>query len=141
MKKILSILAVSFLSASVFAYDFVIQDRQINYNVDTLKFYENSILMEDSEVQKLFPEYQILYISDFDKNKKYFMKNSAFGTKKILLLNDTNRTFHRFFIYPESSRNEVIKGQDDIKSLITVYGKKNVRLKHEGGDEFEIVVK
>ena len=30
---------------------------------------------------------------------------------------------------------------EQIKSLITIYGKKNVRLKHEGGDEFEIVVK
>lgn len=141
MKKLFLFLSLFVISTSAFAYEFQIQDRTINYNVDTLKFYENSILMNDSEVQKLFPEYKIVYISDFDKNRKYEMKNSSFGTKKILLLNDTNRTFHRFFIYPESSRNEIIKGQDDIKSLITVYGKKNVRLKHEGGDEFEIVVK
>ena len=141
MKKLVLLLALFLSFAPAFAYEFQVQDRTINYNVDTLKFYENSILMSDIEVQKLFPEYEILYISDFDKNRKYEMKNSSFGTKKILLLNDTNRTFHKFFIYPESSRNEVVKGQDDIKSLITVYGKKNVRLKHEGGDEFEIVVK
>ena len=62
--------------------------------------------------------------------------------KKVLLLNDTIRTFHNFFIYPLSSRNDFQEFKNgEIKSLITIYGNKNVRLKHEGGDEFEIVVK
>ena len=70
------------------------------------------------------------------------MKNSFFGKKKILLLNDRNRTFHLFYIYPESARDSYKdKKAGEIKSLITVYGKKDVRLKHSGGDEFIIVVK
>ena len=46
-------------------------------------------------------------------------------------------------VNPVSSENQINKEDKDcaIKSLITIYGKKNVRLKHEGGDEFEIVVK
>ena len=44
--------------------------------------------------------------------------------------------------YTTSSRDEFQEFKNgEIKSLITIYGKKNVRLKHEGGDEFEIVVK
>ena len=99
--------------------------------------------LDENEVRELFPDYEIILISDFDKNKKYFMKNSLFKSKKILLLNDTRRTFHMFYIYPISSRNQVNSDDKDykVKSLITVYGKKNVRLKHFGLDEFEIVVK
>ena len=145
MRKILlSLFALFLLSNATFAsYVFQIQNRTVTYQEDELKFYENGKLLAPEEVNKLFPEYNLLLISDFDKNKKYKMKNSIFGTKKILLINDRNRTFHKFFIYPESSRNQIDKNDKNcsIKSLITIYGKKNVRLKHEGGDEFEIIVK
>ena len=143
MKKILfSIMALLFCS-SVFAnYDFIKNERNISYNEDELKFYENNRLLDENEIKELFPDYEIVLISDFDKNKKYHMKNSLFKSKKILLLNDTKRTFHMFYIYPISSRNQVNTDDKDykVKSLITVYGKKNVRLKHFGLDEFEIVV-
>lgn len=119
-----------------------LNDRTITFVEDELRFYENSNLLSESEVQTLFPDYKVVLLSDFDKNKKYKMKNSLFGKKKILLLNDTYRTFHKFYIYPESSRNAFKdKKAGEIKSLITVYGKKNVRLKHFGGDEFEITVR
>ncbi len=128
-------------------YEFFVDSRFIGFNNDELKFYElkgkDSRLLSNQEVQEIFPDYEIILISKFDKNKKYKMKNSLFKTRKILLLNDTNRTFHKFFVYPESSRNSLEKGLKEgmIKSLITIYGKKNVRLKHFGGDEFEVVVK
>ena len=145
MKKVLLSLFTLFLisGASFASYEFQIQNKTITYQEDELKFYENNKLLTPEEVNELFPEYNLLLISDFDKNKKYKMKNSLFGTKKILLVNDRNRTFHKFFIYPESSRNQIDKNDKNcaIKSLITIYGKKNVRLKHEGGDEFEIIVK
>ena len=141
MKKILALLTL-LLSCNALAYDFNLNDRLITYNQDTLKFYENSITLSKEEVQELFPDYQIILISKFNKEKKYTIKNSLFKSKKVLLLNDDTRTFHRFFVYPESSRDEFQNfKKGEIKSLITIYGKKNVRLKHEGGDEFEIVVK
>ena len=142
MKKLFYVF-VLFLSFVAFAnYEFNYQDRTIKYDEDTLKFYENSILLDNSEVKKIFPDYKIVLISHFDKNKKYEMKNSLFKSQKILLLNDTKRTFHGFFIYPNSSRDEFQNYKNgEIKSLFTIYGKKNVRLKHPGGDEFEIVVR
>ena len=141
MKKILLALSLM-LTFSAFAYEFNIGEREFSYNPDTLKFQEGSITLSTEEVQALFPDYQIILISKFDKDKKYKIKNSIFGTKKVLLLNDKTRTFHNFFIYPTSSRSEFKEFKNgEIKSLITIYGKKNVRLKHEGGDEFEIIVK
>ena len=141
MKKIFFILSLM-LTLSAFAYDFNIGEREFSYNSDTLKFQEGSITLSAEEVQALFPDYEIILISKFDKDKKYTIKNSLFGTKKVLLLNNDTRTFHKFFVYPTSSRNEFQEFKNgEIKSLITIYGKKNVRLKHEGGDEFEIVVK
>lgn len=143
MKKFLALFFLFFFSLPVFAYDFEISGRKLFYNEDELKFYENGCLLSPVEVQSLFEDREVILISEFDKNKKYKFKNSPFKSKKVLLLNDTGRTFHRFFIYPLSSRNQVDSSDKNyaVKSLITIYGKKNVRLKHSGGDEFEIVVK
>ena len=141
MKKALLLLSLM-LSFNAFAYNFNIGEREFSYSPDTLKFYESSITLSKDEVQALFPDYEIILISKFDKEKKYYIKNSLFKSKKILLLNNDTRTFHNFFIYPISSRNEFKNFKNgEIKSLITIYGKKNVRLKHSGGDEFEIVVR
>ena len=141
MKKLFLTLSLM-LGFGAFAYDFNIGEREFSYNPDTLKFYESSITLSSDELKTLFPDYEVVLISKFDKDKKYEMKNSIFGTKKVLLLNDDTRTFHGFYIYPTSSRDEFKEFKNgEIKSLITVYGKKNVRLKHSGGDEFEIVVK
>ena len=146
MKKILNILFVimSFMLFQGAFADCTFEDngRIITYVDDEMRFYENSVELSQDEVQKLFPEYTIVTISDFDKNRIYKMKNTFFGKKKILLLNDRNRTFHLFYIYPISARDGYKdKKPGEIKSIFTVYGKKNVRLKHFGGDEFEIVVK
>lgn len=135
MKKI--IFAILLLTTCAFCCDFKYKDNQLNYNEDTLKFYEGDRLLEVDEIKNIFSDYDVILISQFDKNKKLKIKNSIFKTKKILLLNDTNRTFHMFYVYPEASRYN----DPRIKSLITIYGKKNVRLKHQGGDEFEITIK
>ena len=141
MKKLFLTLSLM-LGFGAFAYDFNIGEREFSYNPDTLKFQEGSVTLSADEVKALFPDYEIILISKFDKEKKYTLKNSLFGAKKILLLNDDTRTFHNFFVYPISSRNEFKEFKNgEIKSLITIYGKENVRLKHSGGDEFEIVVK
>jgi len=148
MKKVFNCFVILFFTLMMFFSKavadcvFEADGRTITFDEDKFRFYEDSIELTQEEVQKIFPEYKILTISDFDKNKKYFMKNSLFGKKKILILNDRNRTFHLFYIYPVSARDGYKdKKPGEIKSLITVYGKKNVRLKHSGGDEFEIVVK
>jgi len=129
---------------SVFAFDFSIDNKNYTYNPDELKFYikdkNKSTKLTKEQVSELFPDYKIVLVSQFNDKRKYNIKNSLFKTQKILILNDTSRTFHLFDIYPVTSRNE-FQNSYDIKSLITIYGKKNVRLKHEGGDQFIINVK
>ena len=141
MKKTFLTLSI-LLSLGAFAYDFQYNNRTITYNPDTLKFYENSIVLSIDEVSEIFPDYQIIPIKKFDKERKFHIKNSLFKSKKVLILNNDTRTFHGFEAYPISSRNEFQNFKNgEIKSLMTIYGKKNIRLKHSGGDEFEVVVK
>lgn len=139
MKKIiLTLICLLFTNAfSAQLFDFNYNGHNLQYDGDKLKFYENSKELTKEEIAQIFPDYEIILISSADKNNKIKVKNSIFGSKKILLLNDTKRTFHLFFIYPLTSRYE----KQDIKSLITLFGHKNVRLKHSGGDEIELVVK
>lgn len=143
MKKIL-LSAFILLSVNALAYDFSIDGRKYSYNSDELKFYQmvnyNKALLKKEEVKNLFPDYEVILISEFNDKKKITVKNSPLKSKKILLLNDTQRTFHRFDIYPKASR-AVLDNNTNVKSLILIHGNKNVRLKHPGGDEFEIVAK
>ena len=85
MKKVFLVLSLM-LGLNSFAYEFNIGEREFSYNPDTLKFYESSVTLSAEEVQELFPDYQVILISKFDKEKKYKIKNSLFGVKKILLL-------------------------------------------------------
>ena len=144
MKKIIfSVLLTLFMSPVFANYDLKFDSRTITFNEDELKFYENGVLLSKDEVQKLFPDYEIVLISQFDKDKKLKISNKRMKQKKILLLNDEKyRTFHLFYIYPTVSRSEFQNYKNgEIKSLITVHGKKNVRLKHFGGDEFILDVR
>ena len=136
MKKII-LSALLLLSACAFCCTFKYQDSQLTYDENTLKFYEGDRLLSVQEVKDIFKDWEVVTISQFNDKKKLKLKNSLFKSKKVLLLNDTNRTFYEFYIYPETSRYQDTR----IKSLITIHGKKNVRLKHSGGDEFEITVK
>ena len=150
MKKVLFlilILASVNILPALASYELKFSDeaaeRIITYNEDELKFYENDELLSKEQVQALFPDYEIVLVSRFDKDKKFVLKNKRMQEKKILLLNDEKfRTFHLFYVYPVTSRSEFQNFKNgEIKSLITIHGKKNVRLKHSGGDEFILDVK
>jgi len=136
MKKII-LTTLSLLCLSAFCYTFKYQDNQLTYDENTLKFYEGDRVLTVQEVKDIFKDWEVITISQFNDKKKLKVKNSLFKSKKVLLLNDTNRTFYEFYIYPKTSRYQ----DERIKSLITIHGKKNVRLKHSGGDEFEITIK
>ena len=136
MKKII-LTSLILMLANVFAYEFEYQGHKLNYDEDTLKFYENDVLLTSDEVGRIFSDYEVVLVSKFSDKKKLRVKNSFFKSKKVLLLNDTNSTFHLFYIYPTASRYK----DEKVKSLITIHGKKNVRLKHSGGSELEIVIR
>lgn len=87
---------------------FISRGKFIAINSQDLKFfkytYKNNkftpIPLNEDEIQKLYPEYQIIKISEFENNtitlNKYF-----FSKKKVLLLNDTDQSFYKYTYKPK----------------------------------------
>lgn len=69
--------------------------------------------LTDSELQELFPEAQIVKISQF-KNNEYSVKLPLFKKGEILLVNDTDKYFHKYTFKPSSVQ------KTDVKGLITL---------------------
>lgn len=86
---------------------------------DGSKFIQ--IPLEIEELKTIFPDVEIIKISRF-KNNKLTIKKPLFKKKTVLLVNDTDEYFHKYFVSPESSANKNIKG------LITL-SKKFTRVK------------
>ena len=74
---------------------------------DGSKFIQ--IPLEIEELKTTFPDVEIIKISRF-KNNKLTIKKPLFKKKTVLLVNDTNEYFHKYFVSPESSANKNIKG-------------------------------
>lgn len=74
---------------------------------DGSKFIQ--IPLEIEELQTIFPDVEIIKISCF-KNNKLTIKKPLFKKKTVLLVNDTDEYFHKYFVSPESSANKNIKG-------------------------------
>lgn len=74
---------------------------------DGSKFIQ--IPLEIEELKTIFPDVEIIKISRF-KNNKLTIKKPLFKKKTVLLVNDTNEYFHKYFVSPESSANKNIKG-------------------------------
>lgn len=74
---------------------------------DGSKFIQ--IPLEIEELKTIFPDVEIIKISRF-KNNKLTIKKPLFKKKTVLLINDTDEFFHKYFVSPESSANKNIKG-------------------------------
>lgn len=74
---------------------------------DGSKFIQ--IPLEIEELKTIFPDVEIIKISRF-KNNKLTIKKPLFKKKTVLLVNDTDKYFHKYFVSPESSANKNIKG-------------------------------
>lgn len=74
---------------------------------DGSKFIQ--IPLEIEELKMIFPDVEIIKISRF-KNNKLTIKKPLFKKKTVLLVNDTDEYFHKYFVSPESSANKNIKG-------------------------------
>ncbi len=84
---------------------------KINYNKKTKKFSQT--LMNEKELQALFPDAKIVKISQFENNE-FTLKKQFFKDRTILLLNDTDKYFHKYTFNPKYVQTT------DIKGLITV---------------------
>ena len=113
-------------------------NKLIGYNQHLLKFFElgfdgNKITtreLKPSEVHDLFPNTEIVKISDFKKDKITLKK--PFGkSRTFLLLNDTNRDFYKYNYENHGNGTELIK------SIIDIEKPKKIVFSHFGSREPE----
>ncbi len=114
---------------------FIDNGELFGINCHDLKFFKyvyednkfKSVLLTEDEIHKLYPDYQIVKISQFKDNsitldKKFFRK------KKVLLLNDTNNSFYKYSYKPHSVNPTYIK------QLIEVSHSGTIVFSHYGDD-------
>ena len=102
---------------------------KINYDNKTKKFEETPLC--EKSLQELFPKAEIIKISQF-KNNEITVKKQLFKDKKILLVNDTDKYFHKYSYSPKNVQKTDIKGLIKIshfgKVKFSLYGDKETML-------------
>ena len=96
--------------------EFIDNEQLIGINSQDLKFYKyiynegviSEVLLTENEVQKLYPDYEIVKISQF-KNNKITLYKPLFHKKNFLLLNDTPNSFYKYNYKPQSVNPSFIK--------------------------------
>ena len=82
-----------------------------------LKYYEmlyvdgkfQAVKLTDDQLKELFENAEIVKISEF-KDDKYITTKKFFETKKILLVNDTERMFYKYSYKPPKVQQTEVKG-------------------------------
>ena len=103
-----------------------------NGNLKLIKYYydngyfRNSIL-DEGYIEKLFPEIEIIKLSQFVNNEITIYKKPL-EQKKILILNDTKNNYYKYTFKPANV------GDKDITGLITVSKFGKIVFSHYGDD-------
>lgn len=102
-------------------YEFLDGGRLIGHNMHLLKFFElgfdEKITQRNltcDEVKELFPNVQIIKISQFKKNK-IVLKKPKNVKRTYLLVNDTDRDFYKYIFENSDEAPERIKGLFEVE--------------------------
>lgn len=102
-------------------YEFLDGDKLIGHNMHLLKFFELGFdtkithrNLSVEEIQKLFPDVEIIKISQF-KNNKIVIKKPRNIKRTYLLVNDTDRDFYKYIFENSDNGAERIKGLFEIE--------------------------
>lgn len=106
-------------------YEFIYNGTLIGYSNRDMKFYE--ILYDNKtvgrraltkeEVEAILPGYKVISLSDFSTKTNSLKIKKNMGALKILLYNDTEKTFENCVFTSGNSKFE----QYDLRGFITVY--------------------
>ena len=96
--------------------EFITDGNFIGINSHDLKFVKylyndgqiKSVFLTEDEVQKLYPDYEIVKNAQFKDNELTISKK-IFTKKKVLLLNDTRDSFYKYTYKPASVNRSGIK--------------------------------
>lgn len=103
-----------------------------NGNMKFVKYVYNNgyfepVILDETYIQKLFPNIEILKISQFQNNEITIHKKN-FEKKNYLILNDTKRNFYKYSYKPSKVKKTYIAG------LIDVYKFGKIVFSHYGTD-------
>lgn len=104
-------------------YEFIYNDSLIGYSGRDMKFYDINFnnglskrAMSQEEVETMFPDYKIISLSSFSKKTNSLKIKKHLGDLKIILLNDTDKTFDNFYFTSGNAKFE----QYSLKGFLTV---------------------
>jgi len=98
-------------------HEFIEKGQLIAVDNHNLKYYKiiykdgkfKDIALTEEELHEIFPNIEIIKISEF-KNDKYTTTKDFFSIKTILLLNDTDRSFYKYSYKPPRVQVSEVKG-------------------------------
>ncbi len=123
-------------------YEFLYNGRLIACHNSDLKIFEviyngNNFQekeLTEAQIKEIFPDAEILLISQFVDNKANVRK-PAFEKKDFLLLNNTDKNLHKYKFYPQSVKFSPVGGLFKASTI----GK--ITYSHFGEDKYIIYVK
>lgn len=121
--------------------EFIKDDKLIIIDNNLLKYYKlvfngngfEQIELSLEEIEKIFPDTSILKISEIDPDNKMWIHKPLFKNKKILLVNDTDRYFHKISCKSKNIQDSKIKG------LITISRYGIFKFKHYGQRDGKLI--
>lgn len=123
-------------------FEFIKNGKLIAVDNAGLKYYKviydgnnfKEIPLCEKELQSLFPKAEIIKISQF-KDNKITVKKKFMAKKPVLLVNDTDKYFHKYTYKPASVQKTDIKGL----ILLSKYG--NVKFSLYGDKKDMLTIK
>ncbi len=122
-------------------FEFIENGRLITVNNAELKYgelvYQKGKFVEKplsyTELQEIFPDVEIIKISQF-KDGKLKIKKGWFNRKTILLFNDTDKYFHKYSFKPACVK------ETDITGLISLKHIGKVTFSHYGDNNDKLII-
>lgn len=124
-------------------YEFLFDGRLIACHNAELKIYEliyngrnfEEKQLTDEQIKEIFPNAEIIKISQFNNDKKLTIKKQFMEKKDFLLLNDTKEYFYKYSFHPRSVKFSPVGGLFKASSI----GK--ITFSHFGQNKYTIYVK
>ncbi len=117
-------------------YEFINHGKLIGYSNQDLKFYDFAMVngelvknsLSEEEIQKLFPDYKIIKLSEFSPNTNSLKIKKNSRSLKLILFNDTDKNFYH---YSFSSNNAKFSAYE-LTGFLEVTKKGMIQFSHFG---------
>lgn len=108
--------------------EFLYNNKLLGYNTHKLKFYtlqfDNDKFepkeLSDEEIKEIFPDVEIIKVSQFDENNTITIYKPYFKAKTILLVNDTNNFYYKYQFEKYPKQDELIRGIVELNKAQTL---------------------